>query len=167
MQSFKFTSTVDDLLDAEDADMTERTGLRRSLRYAASTLAAVWALSGLLVVGLQRYGWAPFIWTLLGGLVVYYLVGRSYLSRRRIRLSNPPSADIVAEFRVDQMQIDVAGHGTYRREWDELVQFRNTAQGILLYFSDGTVNWLPARAFGSGEEKQSLVDLLGSKLVAS
>lgn len=167
MQRYEFTSTTNDLLDAEEADITERTGLRRLLRYTISALATIWAASGLFALGLGRHGWIPLIWFIAGVLVAYHLVGRSYLSKRRIRLSGTCSTGVIVEFHVDYIQVEIASSGIYQRKWNELLGFRDATQGILLYFSDGTVNWLPSRIFANKADREATIDLLRAKSAVS
>jgi hypothetical protein len=159
---YQFTSTIKDLLDAEDADATERS-VRKSLRWAIAVIGAaavVTAVEEFILMGLSIQ---PVMRLLLGGYAVYYFAVARYWKRREIRRQNASSLDVAFEFRDTYLEIRASENGTYKREWNELLDVKLAARSVLLYFADGTVNWLPNRVFRDKAEKMELVQFLRSR----
>ena len=161
MYRYQFTSTIDDLLEAEEADMTTST-VRRWMRWVVAIIGLFIIIHGLLYCGSRGHCWRALPPVIGGSLLLYYIFVRSCVRRRRIRKENAPSLELTLEFRDDCLQIDASGLGTFRREWSELLDFRNATRGILLYFDDGIVNWLPNRVFEDRTGKEAFVDFLRS-----
>lgn len=167
MYKYEFTSAIRDLLDAEEADATRTTDLRRSLRWAVALLCGALGLASLSALRLPGYSWQPFIPFLLCCYGVYYFVVAGYVRGRRICRGNDPSREVRVEFRDDCLELAVSDYGTYRRDWHELLLFTDAARGVLLYFDDGTVNWLPDRVFRDRTEKKELIEFLKSQSARS
>ncbi len=158
---YHFTSTLNDLLDAEEADAT-RTAGRRSLRWVVAGIGAGGVFSAIHQLSTSHVGWYSIAGLVVGSYIVYSSVLVTYVRRRRIRRDNPPSVDIALRFGEGGVQVELVGYGTYERKWTELVKFADAAKGVLLYFDDGTVNWLPNRIFRDKAEKRALLGLLRS-----
>lgn len=163
MRRYQFTSKIQDLLDAEEADRTARTGLSKTLRWELSLLIVIFSVIGFLAFRSPGHGGVSIVGLLVDIVLLYYLVGKSYWRRRRIRKVNPPCAEVTLEFQDDHLEIEVGGSGTFGREWRELAEFTNAPRGILLYFDDGIVNWLPNRVFTDKMGKKAFVEFLQSQ----
>lgn len=164
MYKYRFTSTVQDLLDAEEADATERSGLRKILRWAVAVICATGVVAAIEAFISLGYRIEQLIWLVLGSYGVYYFVLSGYVRRHRIRKRNAPSMDISVEFQEDCIEIAVSDYGTYKRDWCELLSYVNAAKGVLLHFRDGTVNWLPNRVFRDMEEKRELIEFIRTRI---
>ncbi len=170
MFRYQFTSTIKDLLDAQEAEAVERTGLRRSLRWAIAAIAAM-GVMGAGASALEAKTITGIASSILGVIitlsVIYYYVGAGILTRRRIRAHNDPSADVIAEFSDDAIHLEVSGFRTYTRDWSEFGGLIDGAKGVVIYFGDGTVNWLPNRVFSDKAERGELLDFLRKQLADS
>lgn len=156
MYTYRFTSTINDLLDAEEADTTERT-MRRSLRWVVAAIGVAGIVAAIDALRSSPYAWEFVVGLVACGYIVYYFAIASYVRRRSIRRNNPLSTDIALQFREDGIEIELVGQGTYTRGWQELLKFAHARKGTLLYFDDGTVNWIPDRVFRDGEEREAFL----------
>jgi YcxB-like protein len=157
MYRYQFTSTIEDLLEAEKAERS--TSIRRSLRWVLVTFGAIWLAGGVLAF-LKEPTWRPVIWICLGSLLLYRFVFQPYQRRRRIRSSNTAHQDLTLECADNSLSVVIAGVGQFTRRWDELSDITDTDGGILFYFSDGITNWLPNRVFGSLVERRNFLEFL-------
>lgn len=153
---FSFVSTTQDLLEAHEAHRTAASGMRPVFRWAVIAMGVVWVLGAVLAWGSVDQWWLPLIWLLLGSGILWRYVLKPSRVRRNIQESNSPSQPVELVFDTHRMTIDAAGVGRFEREWTELAGVRNTRMGILVYFTDGIVNWLPNRLFRNEAEKASL-----------
>jgi hypothetical protein len=166
--AFEFTSTTRDLLDAYTAHVTMATGMRPFFRW-------VMALFGVLYVALffdelfspsAEGTWQPYVWLSLGSWLSWRNLVRPLLEQRKIRKQNPPTQQITVRFDPDGIQIDVHDVDFFHRKWNELQTVQTAHKGILLYFMDGAVNWLPHRIHSSETEKQQFTHFLKHQLGA-
>lgn len=153
---YRFTSTVSDLLEAEEAERTARS-VRAPFRWVISLLGVAWLVTGLFTLSFSSPSWRPVAWIILGVGVLYYFAIRPYQRRSRIRETNAPEQDIAVEFDDDCIKLEIGNVGNFARGWDELVGFIDARKGIVFYFSDGVVNWLPNRVFSDKTERDGLV----------
>ena len=157
MYRYEFTSTVDDLLEAEEA---ERSFLMRApFRWAIVALGAVWLAAGIVAITMHPT-WRPFVWTCLGMWVLYYFVYLPRRRRRRIIGNNAARQDLTVEFADEGVSLEISGVGQFARQWGELAGITDTDKGILFYFSDGVKNWLPNRVFANKNERSNFVGFL-------
>lgn len=156
---YRFTSTLRDLLEAEEADMTANT-IQGWMRWTISFIGLVMIVTGLLELGSLANCWIASLRALGGCFLLYYFLIKSYVRRFRIRKNNDASQELVLEFCAEYLRIEASGQGTFRREWNELYDFKDAARGVLLYFDDGIINWLPNRVFEDRAEKTALVEFL-------
>ncbi len=159
MYKYQFTSTVEDLLEAEEAERTARSA-RVPFRWVIALLGVTWLVAGVLAFDWSNPSWRPVVWLLLGTGVIYYFVVRPYLRRNRIKENNAPEQDLALEFHDDYMKLEVSGVGEFTRKWEELVEFIDARKGVIFYFSDGVVNWVPDRVFADGEERNRFVEFI-------
>ncbi len=159
MYKYQFTSTVEDLLEAEEAEITARSA-RAPFRWVIALLGVAWLVSGILAFDWSNPGWRPVVWLLLGIGIIYYFIVRPYLRRSRIKEDNAPEQALALEFYDDYMKLEVSGVGEYTRKWEELVEFIDARKGVIFYFSDGVVNWIPDRVFADGEERNRFVEFI-------
>ena len=157
MYRYQFTSTIADLLEAEEAERSAF--IRRPFRWAIVVLGLVWLASGLAAL-VRQPTWRPLVWTCLGLGVLYYLVVSPRRRRSRITSSNAARQECTLEFADDGVNLGISGVGQFTRQWDELAAITDTDKGILFYFSDGVKNWLPNRVFASEMEKGNFVEFL-------
>lgn len=163
MYKYTFTSTVQDLLDAEEAERTART-FRAPFRWIMIAFGIAWLIAGLLAVDWSNLTLRPIFWLLLGLCIVYYFVIRPYGRRRRIKARNAKHQDIVVELSRDHIKIEVSDVGNFTRSWEELVEFIETKRGLIFCFSDNVVNWMPVRVFPNEEKKNNLVGFVKNQI---
>ncbi len=72
---------------------------------------------------------------------------RPFLTRRRIRQTNPPTQRLALDFTESGIHIEASGIGAFDRAWDELGSVDLAEKGLALTFRDGMCNWLPNRVF--------------------
>ncbi len=159
MYKYQFTSTVEDLLEAEEAERTARSA-RAPFRWVIALLGVAWLVAGVLAFDWSNPSWRPVVWLLLGTGVIYYFVVRPYLRRSRIKENNAPEQDLALEFHDDYMKLGVSGVGEFTRKWEDLVEFIDARKGVIFCFSDGVVNWIPDRVFADGEERNRFVEFI-------
>ena len=151
---FSFISTTQDLLDAHSAFVTFSTGVRPVFRPFLIGLCLLWTVGPIvsLVSGEGLEWWKLLIW-LSGGLLAWNSVIRPYLQKRKIRLENAAEQPITLDFLNERIHIGVAGIGDFARNWGEVTFIKPCKKGMLLGLSDGSINWIPIRAF---RDKQDL-----------
>ncbi len=159
MYKYQFTSTVEDLLEAEEAERAACSA-RARFRWVIALLGVAWLVAGVLAFDWSNPSWRPVVWLLLGVGVIYYFVVRPYLRRSRIKENNAPQQDLILEFHDDYMKLEVSGVGKFTRKWEELVEFVDARKGIIFYFSDGVVNWIPDRVFADGGERNRFIEFI-------
>ncbi len=156
---YRFISTVKDLLEAEEAERIARL-FRAPFRWMVILLGAVWLSVGMFTFDFSNLSWRPVVSLLLGVGIIYYFVAKPYLSRRKIRRNNALQQELVLEFYDDCIKIEAEDAGCFTRGWDELLTFIDTPKGIIFYFEDGAVSWLPERLFVAQEERQAFIEFL-------
>jgi len=159
---YQFTSTLEDLLEAEEAERTARLA-RAPFRWVIALLGVAWLVASVLAFTWSSPSWRTVVWLLLGIGVIYYFVARPYLRRSRINENNAPQQDLDLEFHEDYIKLEISGVGEFTRKWEELVEFIDTPKGIIFCFSDGVVNWIPDRVFADGEERKRFVEFIQSR----
>lgn len=157
---YQFTSTVEDLLEAEEAERTARSA-RAPFRWILALLGAVWLSAGIIAFDWSSLSWRPIVWSLLGAGVLYCFVIRPYLRRGRIKRGDPRQ-DVALKFCDDFIKIEISGFGDFTRKWEDLVEFIDARKGVIFYFNDGAVNWLPGRVFSDKRERKKFVEFLRS-----
>jgi hypothetical protein len=161
MYKYQFVSTIADLLDAEEAERTLKS-MRASFRWLVAILGVVWLAIGIIAFDFNDPIWRPIVWMLIGVLLVYFFAVKPYSKRRRIRRSNAPKEDLTLDFGDDCIKLIIGSIGVVTRKWEEFGDFADTKKGILFYFNDGIVNWLPNRVFANGNEKSNFIEFLNS-----
>ncbi len=159
MYKYQFTSTVEDLLEAEEAERTGRLA-RAPFRWVIVLLGVAWLVAGVLAFDWSNPSWRPIVWMLLGTGVIYYFIIKSYFRRRQIKEYNASQQDLVLEFHDTYIKLEVSGVDEFTRKWEDLVEFINARKGIIFYFSDGVVNWIPNRVFADREERNRFINFV-------
>ena len=159
MYRYQFTSTIEDLLAAEEAERTARS-VRAPFRWVIVVFGVGWLTIAILAFNINKPTWQPLIWAVIGGVILYFFVGKPYLKRSRIRQTNAVCQDLTLEFGDDCLKFHITGIGDFVRQWREFTSFVDTRKGILFYFTDGTVNWLPNRIFPDTAERNSFIEFL-------
>lgn len=159
MYRYQFTSTVEDLLEAEEAERTA-CSVRAPFRWVIALFGGAWLVAGVIAFDWSNFSWRPIVWLLLGIGILYYFVIRPYLRRSRIKENNAPQQDLILAFDDDSVNLEISGVGNFTRKWEELVDFIDTQKGIIFYFSDGVVNWLPDRVFSDRGERSQFIEFL-------
>lgn len=162
MYKYQFVSTVEDLLEAEEAERTYRSA-RAPFRWIIALLGVAWLTMGVLAFDWSTPSWRPVVWLFLGVGVIYYFVVKPYARRNRIRKSNARQQDVAIEFYDEIIKISISGIGDFTRKWEDLVEFIDTHKGIIFYFSDGVVNWIPERVLSDKEERNKFIDFLQTR----
>ncbi len=159
MYKYQLTSTIQDLLDAEKADRSERS-VHAPFRWIIILLGIAWLVIG--VITLRSPNLKSVLWILLGVLTLYFFAVKPYIKRKRITKNNSVSQDLILEFNEDRLILKIKDTGEFIRQWEELNSFVDTNKGILFYFNDGVVNWLPNRVFANGSEKDTFKEYVKS-----
>jgi YcxB-like protein len=159
---YQFTSAVEDLLDAEEAERSR--SIRKPVRSAIVVLGALWLGTGIVVFATTP-DWRAAVWIALGAVVIYKFVVKPHSRRRRIRTGNAASQGVSLEFDNDSLRMEVAGVGSFTRQWDQLTAVADSPKGVLVFFTDGIVNWLPSRVFGGPTERQQFIDFARNRQV--
>jgi len=162
-----FTSTREDLIQAFDAERTAVSGMRRGVRWIIIGMGWAWLLGAVLSMFYSQKssnGWQPVVWLLLGVAILWNEVFKPFWKRRHIRNTAPIAQGLLLDFTEDGIRIDAQGVGTFNRNWDELDGTTNCDEGILVYFTDGTVDWLPRRVFPNDATQKALYAYLLQRL---
>ncbi|MGA2854155.1 MAG: hypothetical protein ABSE90_08505 [Verrucomicrobiota bacterium] len=163
-----FTSTNEDLIQAFEAEKTAVSGMRRGVRWLIIGMGWMWLFGAVAFFAgylKDRQWWLPLIWLTLGVSILWSNVVRPFLRRRHIRETAPAAQDLTLEFTNGGIHIEAPGAGVFDRAWDELDGARNCDEGVLVYFIDGTVDWLPRRVFQNDATKNALHAFLLEQIV--
>ena len=165
---FRFTSTSSDLLDAYDAFLQHRTGMRPFFRYCAVGFGVMW-LSGFAFVfvaglGSERW-WTPAIWLVLGVVVTWKFGVRPILERRSVARSSPATQELDVEFTDSGARIAAPGFGEFFRPWTEFAGLYLHKRGLLFYMSDGMKHWLPKRVFAEKDQMRELATSVSKQII--
>ncbi|MDH5756777.1 MAG: hypothetical protein OEZ55_08935 [Nitrospinota bacterium] len=161
MFEFSYTSTVEDLLDADKALRAEL-HFRASYRWFAAFLGFFFLVAGILASALEGVSVQFLIWILIGTTITFYFIVAPHLARKRIRANNMQYQDVFVVFGNNGIRLDVLGIGAFERNWEELVYYVDTPVGVILIFDDGIVNSLPNRVFADSYERKTFIDYLES-----
>ena len=167
--SIEFTNTWDDLIQAFEAERISRRS--RADRWVLIIMGWGWFLLAILAwlevfrqIRPHKW-WQPLLPLTLGGGLLWHNLAKPFLQKRQIRANNPASEMVRFIIMSDGIQIQAAGLGPLKRTWDELAAAMNAKTGLLIYFTDGTANWLPQRAFQNNRLKEGLHAFLVERLV--
>jgi hypothetical protein len=161
--AFRFTSTHRDLLDAYDAHHTAYTGMRSWARGALITIGALLFLAGLVVIitgSSVEHWWQPVAWLGIGALIVFLFLVRPSARKRRIRRTTPPAQDVELRFGETGADVAVAGIAQYQRPWSEFLGVISGQKGVAIVFADGSVHWIPNRAFADSSQRTAFCTFL-------
>lgn len=159
MYRYAFVSTLPDLLDAHEAQLTERTGVRRWIRLFPLGMGWAWLLGAVLTLTADDVRLhQSVVWFLLGSVVLYWFQVKPLRERRAIRAQNAERQPVELAMDETGLRAAVEGVGELTRAWTELVEVRGAKRGVSLIFDDGTVNWLPNRVFEQPADKRRFVD---------
>lgn len=162
MYKYQFTSSLKDLLDAEKAERSLRT-MRTPFRWSIVIFGAVWFVIGIIEFDPANPIGKPLVWILAGSIIFYFFGVKTIFKRRNIKKNNAQIQDISLAFGEDCIKLNIGGVGSFARRWEELTGFADTPKGILFYFTDGVVNWLPTRVFTNNAERKGFVEFLNKK----
>ena len=152
-----FTSTQEDLIQASEAEQTTVSGMRRGVRWGVIGLGWMWLLGAVVLWDqARRQWWLPLIWLALGISILCSNVVRPFMRRRHIRKTARAAQELTLEFTTGGIHIEAPGAGVFDRTWNELDGARNCDEGVLVYFIDGTADWLPRRVFPNDATKNAL-----------
>ena len=161
MYQYSFISTTSDLLDAKEAGRTARWA-RAPFRLLLIVLGIVWFIAGIVTFNPSNLIGRSIIWLLLGTGVIYYFLINPLIIRSRIKKS-AGNYELVIEFDNDRININAGDTGRFLRKWEELTSFVDAKKGIVFYFDDGIVNWLPNRVFNGKTERDKFLGFLRDK----
>lgn len=164
---FDFTSTHQDLLDAYDAERTDRSGMRGWARGLVIALGVMWlsGFAGFIVFTPKTESiWQPLIWLVLGCFIMWQFVLQPALTRRSIRMRNAAQQPVSVAFSPEGIKACVTGQGEFERSWQELGGLVPSEKGVLLYFSDGMRHWLPTRVFHGRIEREQFITFVHMQL---
>lgn len=159
--TFSFISTRSDLLDAFDAAIQNRTGMRPWIRYAVVAVGLLW-LSGFALVLVYGWGsakwWQPIAWLVLGLAITWFLGLKPILGRRAIAQQSIPEQKLDILFSENGVTVSAYGAEEHQRNWEDFIGLYRHKKGLLFYMSDGTRHWLPDRVFNSRKEMEDLAE---------
>jgi MFS family permease len=161
MYRYQFTSTLEDLLEAEKVDRYS-TSISVRFHWVVTLFGLALVSAGIVNLYMAKYGWRPILWLAVGFGILYSFAIRPRLRRSRIRKTNSPRQDVTLEFSDDCLRLEVSGSGEFVRGWDELIRIDAAGKGVLFYFSDGIVNWLPDRIFADTVERSNFIKFIQS-----
>ena len=163
-RSFSFTNTTSDLLDAHRAFAAQAVRARLFFRFVAILFGLIWACAPLWIFVFHTTDLTVanlVIW--LGGCtIVWRRLIRPFLDRRRIKHIAPAEQEVRVDFAESEVRIVVSG-GEFVRSWGEFERAVACKKGLLISFEDGSVNWIPARAFAGTGEMKSLAMFIDQK----
>ena len=161
---FEFTSATEDLLQAYAAERTAVSGLRSIVRWCVIGMGCAWLL-GAIVFWRKASGLQLTIWIGLGVAILWRDAVKPFLKRWEIRRTAAGPKDLVLDFTEAGIHIEVQDVGVFDRSWQELDAAIDTDEGVLVYFNDGIVNWLPRRLFQDNKSKTDLYTFLVQRLL--
>lgn len=162
MYKYQFTSTVEDLLEAEEAERSARLA-RAPFRWAIAVLGVVWFLAGIFSFEWSNPSWRPLVWLSIGIGIFYYFMISPYKRRNIIRKENAPQQDVVLSFSDDCIKLRIGDVGNFTRQWEEIVEVIDAQKGIVFLFSDGVANWIPNRVFSNEGERRGFLGFLKNR----
>ncbi len=160
---FEFTSTTEDLLRAYDTERRVVSGLRPVVRWCIVAMGCAW-LGGVIYFWKDASTLQLVLWYALGTGILWKFVLKPFFKRREIRSTADGSRHVVLNLTEDGLSAEVQDEGDFERSWSELSAAINTDEGVLIYFDDNTVNWLPRRIFPSDKHKTDLHAFLARRL---
>lgn len=165
MYRYQFTNTVEDFREAEKVDRTVRSSAPRiPFRWVIVVMGVTWLVIDVIAFDLNNLDLRPIMWTFLGIGIFYYFVLRPQLKRNRIKRNNTIQQNVILEFDDYCIKSEMSGIGNFTRKWEELISFADTHKGVLFYFSDEVVNWIPNRVFSSNTERNNFISFLKNRV---
>ncbi|MDH5637465.1 MAG: hypothetical protein OEZ04_03155 [Nitrospinota bacterium] len=160
MYKFQFTSTIEDLLEADEAFRSEvfaRPALRQSATFIGVFFiqGSVFTLSGVFSFPEEGFMRISLFLLVIGTIITYYSAVAPWLSRRRIRMNNAATQEVSLIFEDSGVQLDIQGVGSFVRAWGEMKYYVDTSKGIIISSDDGTLNCLPNRVFPDKNEREA------------
>lgn len=159
MYKYKFTTTVDDLLTAENESRSAQFA-RTSFCWVTSSFGMILIVSGILSYIFYNQNLKPIIWICIGYFIIYYFFIKIYTYRNKVKRNNYQKQDISIEFYNNYINIHSDNNGNLIRRWENLIEFVELKKGIIFYFDDGVINWLPNRVFLDKQEQADFIAFL-------
>jgi hypothetical protein len=161
---FHFTETPNDALDAYDAVRAASTGMRSWARFLAASLGLFFLFGVALAIAnpSQVTWWQFVIWLVIGGGTSWRLIVKPAGIRRQLRKS--PIQQIYVEVSDAGITARVGSGEPAQRHWGELAGVLPAPRGLAIGFRDGTISWLPQRAFADPAVRTELEAFVRSKL---
>lgn len=161
---FNYTSTHKDLIDSYNAVRNAQSGLSTWSRGLVFMLGVMWLLGFIFLAPRADNLWQPLIWLVLGCTIVWKVAIKPYLEVKYIKESNEPEQKVNLVFSDNQIEAISEDGESFIRKWDEVDAFQGFNNGVFVGFSDGVMNWLPARVFESKRQKEKFVTNVVVKL---
>lgn len=159
---YQFTSTVDDLLEAERTEWSSRT-VRPPLRWLIAASGTIWIVAGVIALASGKPLLWPLIWIGFGLSLVYFFGFKTFIRRAQIKRLGAGCQKIALLFGDDSLRIEACGR-EFVRKWEDFRDFVSAAKGVLFYFADGTANWLPDRVFVDKAERMEFLDFVNEHM---
>ncbi|CAG1066576.1 hypothetical protein BAC1_02198 [uncultured bacterium] len=161
---YQFSSINKDLMDAHKAERTFSLGMRAFFRWLIAMYGAVSVSLSLVALDFNKSILQQSLSLIFGLVLLYFFAVKPVLKRFSIKRNNASSQEITLVFTDDYLRIQISGLAEITRQWDEFSGFNESNKGILFYFTDGIVNWLPNRAFFDNAERTKFIEFLQSHL---
>jgi hypothetical protein len=155
-----FTSTQADLLDAADATRTAPSGMRRFARIGVVGFGLMWVAASLRLFADHRQDqMLGAVIALVIGIALTWKFGiRPFGAARIVVKPTPEAQKLSLRFADAGVDIEVHGVARFHLSWSDIVQSSSWPKGVLFRNRNGTVNWVPNRAFHNATERKAFVD---------
>lgn len=155
-----YTSTIDDILNAQKANWRGKTGIRGAFRILITILSVGFLAGGILFWGHTENKMQPIIWLVMGGVIFLIYVVKPFLQCQRIRKQNPKEQSLTLCIDDEGIKVEAQSVGNLVRRWDEIGSIQQVKEGLLFHFKDGIVNLLPKRVFQRTNEAAELLKFI-------
>jgi hypothetical protein len=162
MYQFKFKSTIDDLLKAERIDRNLKS-FHIVVRILLVLICFLFLGIGVIDIFFSHINIRALIWICIGLLIFFFLFLLPIINKRIIIKNNMIEVYVSIKFYDDCIKININNVNNYIRNWEELKFIKNSEDGILFFFSDNVINWLPRRVFTDENEKKIFLNFLEDK----
>ncbi len=131
-------------------------------------LSLLWTIGPIFIL---LIGGAPFkfeikglVSVIVGSLTLWKFLIVPYWQRRKIIRESLDQQPLVLKFLDEGIKIEAEGVGNFTRTWGEISLLNPSSKGLLFVFTDGIVNWIPARMFVNFDDIKSFARQLETRI---
>jgi len=157
-----YSWVVDELLTAQRYHLRHK--IRRPFRIAGYVLAAFVLVAGAGIIWKDGFAFAPALMVLFG-LYVFFLrrFEARFVAKRKFNKLPSKNKEITWTFSEDSLSYRSQDLAEGSMNWGAITKVVTAPTGVLLYPQDEIFYWVPHKAFSSGSELKSLLDLVDRK----